>query len=232
MNNREGLSPPIYHVGGIIMKGITFGNLHTYDDLQLILTTKEIGAPAVKSKKINIEGADGSLDLTEFFGDVKFENVEHHFTFSTIVPKQNFLSQFSTVKNALHGKRLHIVLDDEPGYYYAGRLFVSSFTSTKGIGQITIDADCDPWKYKATKTTVSATIIDTATVTLQNGRRRVVPEVQIATEDKLRISYGNNIWDLGAGSYTLPELELVAGANAVEVTGTGTITFTYQEGDL
>lgn len=59
MNNREGLSPPIYHVGGIIMKGITFGNLHTYDDLQLILTTKEIGAPAVKSKKIDIEGADG-----------------------------------------------------------------------------------------------------------------------------------------------------------------------------
>ena len=41
------------------MKGITFGNLHTYDDLQLILTTKEIGAPTVKSKKIDIEGADG-----------------------------------------------------------------------------------------------------------------------------------------------------------------------------
>ena len=59
-----------------------------------------------------------------------------------------------------------------------------------------------------------------------------MPEVQIATEDKLRISYGNNIWDLGAGSYTLPELELTAGANTVEVTGTGTITFTYQEGDL
>ena len=41
------------------MKGITFGNFHTYDDLQLILTTKEIGVPTVKSKKIDIEGADG-----------------------------------------------------------------------------------------------------------------------------------------------------------------------------
>ena len=30
-----------------------------YDDLQLILTTKEIGVPTVKSKKIDIEGADG-----------------------------------------------------------------------------------------------------------------------------------------------------------------------------
>ena len=45
MTNRGGAAPPLYHVGGIIMKGITFGNLHTYDDLQLILTTKEIGVP-------------------------------------------------------------------------------------------------------------------------------------------------------------------------------------------
>ena len=39
------------------MKGITFGNLHTYDDLQLILTTKEIGVPTVKSKKIDVTAA-------------------------------------------------------------------------------------------------------------------------------------------------------------------------------
>lgn len=43
---------------------------------------------------------------------------------------------------------------------------------------------------------------------------------------------GYNIWDLGSGSYTLPELELKAGENAVSVTGTGTITFTYQEAGL
>lgn len=87
------------------MKGITFGSYHSYDDLQLILNSKEIGCPEVKVNEIDIEGADGSLDLTEFFGEPKYENVKHKFQFSTIVPQAQFLSAFSKVKNALHGKK-------------------------------------------------------------------------------------------------------------------------------
>lgn len=214
------------------MKGITFGNLHTYDDLNLILSKKEIGSPAVKTKKIDVEGADGELDLTEFFGEPKYENVRHKFEFSTIIPQAMFTTHFSTIKNALHGKKLKIILDDEPGAYYVGRLFVSSFTDEKGIGKVTIEADCEPWKYKAMPTVISQTVTEAATITLANARKRAVPEVRIETDDKLRLTFGFNVWDLGAGSYTLPELELVAGENVVEVTGTGTITFTYQEGDL
>lgn len=214
------------------MKGITFGNLHTYDDLNLILSKKEIGSPAVKTKKVDVEGADGELDLTEFFGEPKYENVRHKFEFSTIIQQAMFITHFSTIKNALHGKKLKVILDDEPGAYYVGRLFVSSFTDEKGIGKVTIEADCEPWKYKAAPTVISQTFTETATITLANARKRAVPEVQIETADKLRLAFGFNVWDLGAGSYTLPELELVEGENVVEVTGTGTITFTYQEGDL
>lgn len=54
------------------MKGITFGNLHTYDDLQLILTTKEIGVPTVKSKKIDIEARTVCLCTVTAAGLVHF----------------------------------------------------------------------------------------------------------------------------------------------------------------
>ncbi|MBO7326491.1 MAG: hypothetical protein J6U74_03160, partial [Clostridia bacterium] len=66
------------------MKGIKFGDYHSYDDFRLILASKEIGAPSVKTRKIEIEGADGDLDLTDFFGEPKYENVTHKFTFSTM----------------------------------------------------------------------------------------------------------------------------------------------------
>ena len=79
------------------MKGITFGNLHSYNDLKLILESKEIGSPGVKENKVDIPGADGSLDLTDFFGEPKYEDVTHKFSFSTIVPQTQFLSLFSTV---------------------------------------------------------------------------------------------------------------------------------------
>lgn len=215
------------------MKGITFGSYHSYDDLQLVLNSKEIGCPEVKVNEIDIEGADGSLDLTEFFGEPKYENVKHKFQFSTIVPQAQFLSAFSKMKNALHGKKVRIILDDDPLFYYMGRLHVSQFTNDKRIGMVSVEADCEPYKLKLDKTVVSRVVDSTEAIILTNGRKRAVPEVTIETESSLNIVYrGSNIWDLGSGSYTLPELELMEGENTVTVTGTGTIVFTWQEGSL
>ena len=215
------------------MKGITFGNLHSFNDLRLILTSKEIGSPEIKVRKIEIEGADSAIDYTDFFGEPKYSDVTHKFNFSTIVHQAEFLSLFSTVKNALHGKKMRIILDDDPLFYYVGRLNVSSFTNEKNIGNISVEADCEPYKYKLAKTVVSKTVNGTATVVLVNGRKRAVPEVNITTAGTIRIEFqGVNIWDLGSGSFTLPELELVEGDNTVSLTGTGTVVFTWQEGDL
>jgi phage-related protein len=215
------------------MKGITFGDYHSYDDLHLILKSKEIGSPAVKTMKIDVEGADGALDLTDFFGEPKYEDVKHKLEFSTVVPKAEFLSLFSTVKNALHGKKMRIILDDDPLFYYLGRLSVSGFTNDKSIGNVDIEADCEPYKYKLAKTVVTRAVDGTENIVLTNSRKRAVPEVTIQAEGSLNIVFNvSNVWDLGSGSYTLPELELVEGTNNVTVTGTGNITFTWQEGDL
>lgn len=137
------------------MKGITFGELHSYRDLNLVLSTKEIGAPSVKEKKVEIEGADGSIDYTDFFDGPKYGDVKHKFTFSSIVPRSEFLTHYSTVKNAIHGKKLRIILDDDPGFFYVGRCTVGSFTDENGVGKITVECDCEPYKYKLQKTVVS-----------------------------------------------------------------------------
>ena len=223
------------------MKGITFEDLltnkrlHSYDDLKLILNSKEIGSPETKVNKIDIPGGDSSLDLTDFFGEPKYEDLTHKFYFSTIVKQAQFLSLFSTVKNALHGKKMRIILDDDPLFYYVGRIKVSSFTNEKNIGIISIECDCEPYKYKLNPMFYSVTMPETSTkeITLLNGRKRTVPEVTIAADSNFNIVYqGSNVWDLGSGSYMLPELELVEGENYVTITGKGTITFTWQEANL
>lgn len=215
------------------MKGIIFGSLHSYRDLRLILESKEMGAPEVKVNKIDIPGADSALDLTDFFGEPKYEDVKHKFQFTSIEPQETFLTQFSTIKNAIHGKKVRIILDDDPSFFYMGRCFVSKFTNDKGIGTVSVECECEPYKYKLAKTTVSKTVNGTETITLTNGRKRAVPEISITTETSLNIVYQTyNIWDLGSGSYTLPDLELTEGDNAVTVTGVGNITFTWQEAML
>jgi hypothetical protein len=215
------------------MKGVLFGAYHSYKDLHLILSEKEIGAPEVKTHTLDIPGGDGVIDYTDFFGEPKYSNVQHRFTFTTIQPRTEFLLQYSTVKNALHGKKVRIILDDDPTFFYIGRCEVSSFKNEKGIGTITITCDCEPYKYNLEKTVVYQAVDGVADVLLLNGRKRAVPEVRIESAAGLNIVYGgSNVWDLGSGTYTLPELELVEGENVVTVTGVGTIVFTWQEGDL
>lgn len=194
------------------------------------MSKKEYGAPSVKSKKVEIEGADGSIDYTDFFGGPKYGEAEHKFTFATIVPRSDFPTQYSNVKNALHGQKLKIIDDDDPGFYYVGRCYVSPFTDEKGCGKISVECECEPYKYRLAKTVVSKAVDGTEVITLTNARKRAVPEISITTETSLNIVYQTyNVWDLGSGSYTLPELELAEGANEVTVTGTGSITFTWQE---
>lgn len=213
------------------MKGILFGTMHSFRDLQMILSEKEIGAPPVKKDEIDIPGSDGKLDNTEFFGEPKFGNLTHKFTFTTI--EKDLLTQYSRVKNALHGKKMQIVLDADPDYYYMGRCEVSSFHDEHGVGTIVITCDCEPYKYFVAKTVVYQKVDGVVDIPLLNARKRAVPEVRIETASSLTIAYQqSNIWDLASGTYTLPELELTEGENIVTVTGTGTITFTWQEGDL
>ena len=187
----------------------------------------------MKENKIDIPGGDGSIDLTDFFGEPKYEDVQHKFEFTTIEPQSDFLTQYSTIKNALHGKKVRIILDDDPTFFYLGRCHVSSFTSEKGIGTISVECECEPYKYKLNKTVVTLAVDGTEVITLTNARKRAVPELTITTETSLNIVYQTyNIWDLGSGSYTLPDLELVEGVNSVTVTGTGSISFTWQEAML
>ena len=164
-------------------------------------------------QKIDIPGADGDLDMTDYFGGAKYENVKHKFEFVTVAAHKDYLPLFSRIKNAIHGKKGRIIIDGDPSFFYLGRCSVSA--------------------YKTAKTVVSQAVGGTEAITLTNGRKRAVPEVTIETAGSLRIVYGDNfIWDLGSGSYTLPELELLEGENIVTVTGTGTVAFTWQEGNL
>lgn len=215
------------------MKGIFFGDFHSYDDFHLVLNSKEVGSPSAKTNEIDIPGADGVLDLTDFFGTVKFSNVKHKFQFQTIVPHHEFLSLYSDIKNKVHGQKIRIIIDDDPYFYYVGRCFVSAFTNDRNIGNITIECDCEPFRYKIAETVVTQQVSGDMNITLPNLFKRVVPEITIASEGTLHIVYETyNIWDLASGVYVLPDLELKQGNNVVSVSGTGSITFSYQEGGL
>lgn len=212
------------------MKGVSFIGYHSDKDLKLLMTGKEIGAPEIKRQTIDIAGSDGELDFTEFFGEAHFANVQHQFTFESIRPRNEQIAQYTDIKNKIHGKKGRIILDDDPSFFYVGRCSVSKYTNEKNIGKITVTCDCEPYKYKLTKTVVTRAIDGTETVSLTNGRKRAVPTITTTTD--MTLSFGGGSWTNRAGTFSIPELELVEGDNLVTVTGKGTISFTWQEAIL
>ena len=212
------------------MKGVSFLGYRSDKDLNLLLTGKEIGAPEIKRQTIDIAGSDGELDFTDFFGEPKYANVQHQFTFESIRPRNEQLSQYTDIKNKIHGKKGRIILDDDPSFFYTGRCSVSKYTNEKNIGKITVTCDCEPYKYKLTETVVTRAIDGTETVNLTNARKRAVPT--ITTTSDMTLSFGGGTWTNRAGTFSIPELELVEGDNFVTVTGKGTISFAWQEAVL
>ena len=130
------------------MKGVTFGSYHSFDDWGLILSENDIKAPKPKTIEFEIEGGDGVLDYTEFFGDVRFENRQLSFRFSKgNLSSTAFIHMYEEIHNAIHGRKLVVKLDDDSGYY-RGRITVSEWKMNKNIGELVIDVDAEPWKYK------------------------------------------------------------------------------------
>lgn len=129
------------------MKGVTFGTHHS-SDYGLILSRKYIESPKPKLEIIDLPGADGVLDMTDYFGDVKYENRELKFEFSTGVRGRELLELYSRVQDDLNGRRFEsIVIDDDPLYHYTGR--VTSISLTEGaISTLTVECSCEPYKTR------------------------------------------------------------------------------------
>lgn len=129
------------------MKGIKFGDVHSYDDLNLVLSEVSIPPATAKTNFVDIPGGDGSVDLTEALGEVKFEDRGCKFTF-TVFPYEDFEEKKRKVSNLLNGKRCRIVVDKDPDYYWLGRCSIDEYTSDKNLHKIVVGAVVAPYKLK------------------------------------------------------------------------------------
>lgn len=213
------------------MIGVTFEDLHSFNDLGLILSSKTIGIASPKLETMEVPGSNGVIDLTEFFGDIFYHNRTLTFNFATIAPMRDHLQVFSNVQQKLHGKKMKIVLDDDPDFYYIGRITVANFTTGNRVGSIQISCDCEPYKYKIFPTVIENVVNGSARVIYENLRMSVVPVFTIdapikITVDGISVSLGN------PGEYTVPEIVFRAGKNILEFEGTATVSVKYHEGGL
>ena len=132
-----------------VKMGVTFGDTHSYNDLGLILATKSIGFPEVKTRYIEIPGRDGDIDESELLtGRPNYGNRDIKVTFLLLDDLyedwQRYMSDLGTL---MHGQKMKIIFDDDPTYYYIGRYKLDPIETNKKAGKVSISIKAEPYKY-------------------------------------------------------------------------------------
>lgn len=131
------------------LRGFTFGNIHTGTTWGLILSSKSLTPPEPKTYYVELEGRDGSLDLSESLaGEIKYKDRTLKASFilanGTRADRQQLI--FSII-NYLHGQKMKIVDPDDTTHYLIGRITVTDYENTLAYGTLDIEATCEPWRY-------------------------------------------------------------------------------------
>lgn len=213
------------------MKGVKFGDKHSFDDWGLVLTEKLLGLPEPKISGIAIEGADGEVDTTEVLsGEVKFTNRNLTFKFTMTDKYEDYHDKVTEIANYLHGRKMRIILDEDDLCYYYGRCAINEWLSDRRIGQIAISCNCEPYKYDLNETIITATVNGTTRLNIYGKRKTVCPIITVLGSVTLVI--GNETIKLSEGRNEILDFYIREGDNLLSFIGNGTVEISYIGGEL
>lgn len=140
---------------------LTFGETNpknTWTNWHLIPSTRpHVAPPSVNEKMVEIPGRNGLLDCTTYLtGNPTYANRTGSWQFYVDHEQWNsWVDTYTEILQYLHGKRMRVVLEDDPNYYYMGRFSVENWSSGKDYSQITIKYNLDPYKTHISNGTTS-----------------------------------------------------------------------------
>ena len=223
---------------------INIGDINTWDDWHLVPSSRPlIAAPSVKTSYVSLPGGDGSLDLTETLaGRPTYARRTGSWEFIVMNDYGEWAYRYSEIMAYLQGKEHVIIFDDDPNYFYRGRLAVNEWRSDPYWSKIIINYNVDPYKrdvdgfgsnwlwdtfnfetgiaqdYRKLKIT-NRLVVDY----VNSGTIPVRPIISSST-NTLSMQYHSTTYTLKKDPNYIDTLEFSPGSNTLTFTGNGTIS--------
>lgn len=233
---------------------ITINGKNTWDEWKLMPVKAgkiEFATPEMKYESVEIAGSDNALDMSEVLtGYPLYESRRGSLTFrffDTGVPAR---SRFDQLKNFLHGKKVKVINEDQPEYYYEGRMMVGDFKPSKGNwGDVEISYILDAYKLEINSTADDwlwdpfnfetgvireygeIAVTGETKVTVIGSRKPTVPTF-IVNGSSMTLSFGTNQYALKIGKNVLPQIVLMDDKYEMIFDGNGTVTIDMTAGSL
>ena len=210
------------------MSDIRFGTTWARTDYGLIVAPYAIPMPEPQTNFVEIPGRDGALDLSEAFGTVRYAD---RIISLTLYARAPFGATVSAFAADVHGRRMSVIFDRDPTYYYDARVTVEDVERHVGYCELSLKCRAKPYKLEHFETTITVLPAGSATATLTNARKPVVPTLTVSAGMTLTFAITGVVYtiNLSAGSHVVPSLVLLEGDTEVEIMGTGSIMFAYRK---
>lgn len=230
------------------MFGVTINGKHSLRDYELILQTVVNPLPAPKLLTVSIPGADGIIDLSDYFGITRYNNRTVTMTFAFTKGYAYRYDKQSEMARALHGKVVQFIFDEDPLYYYEGRINFDSWEVDANLGTLTFSASCNPYKLEVTSSTdpwkwdpfsfVNGVIRQTGNLSvkgslefnLAGSPRPVVPT--FISNAPMTVSFKGKTYNIPKGTSQNYDIIVTDGDNIFTFYGTGAISILYRGGIL
>ena len=129
---------------------VTFGSMNSFSDWHLVPDGQPVVTlPEPKTVTVEVPGGNGLLDLSDVLTRYPVYNVrEGTITFHVLNNSEPWHKLYARIANYLHGKKMEMVLEDDPSFYYYGRYSVEWIHNNDGTwSDVDISYTLDPYKY-------------------------------------------------------------------------------------
>ncbi len=234
----------------MIHQSVSINGIDMLSTYRMALANRHCVQPPVpKTIYQDIPGADGSLDLsTAIAGRMIYERRVITLNFGCGYPMDKWPEVFSEILRNFHGREGKLIFDDDPMYYYAGRMTVSEYSRARTLGTFTISVNADPYKYELTASDEDwlwdsfsfekgvirdykeLEVNGSLSLTVPGTQRWVIPEITVSAS--MTVSYEGKNHELKQGTNKIYDIVIKEGGNMLMFTGTGTVTISYRGGIL
>ena len=189
---------------------------HDLGDMGLIvLDGFELPVPEPKTYLVDVPGSDGIIDLTEFAGDIAYQQRSQTFALMASGLTDRAAQVLQTqLARLVHGRRKTFALGQDPGWTYAGRFALGTPSHDSGTTVWTwpLTVTADPYKTRDdSPLTWRVNAAGGVWLDLPVGRRRVCPTIEV--NRRALVTHGGKTWELMPGASRVRDLWLTAGGN-------------------
>jgi hypothetical protein len=98
---------------------------------------------------VEIPGSNGMLDLTNYLtGGPVYGQRQGSFSFRMDTDHEPWEDLRKKIANAIHGREVCMILEDDPVYFYKGRFTVGNWESGQTNSAISLSYQLEPFKYR------------------------------------------------------------------------------------